>query len=69
MMRLHGRREKGANIPVVQPMSLLKAATRQIRSTHWLSALGGTAGAYLFFFYAGVFLELQRPSPMIVFIG
>ena len=35
----------------------------QIQRTHWLSALGGTAGAYLFFFYAGVFLELQKPSP------
>ena len=49
--------------------ALLDAAALQIERTHWISALGGVAGAYLFFFYAGVFLELQRPSPLIVFIG
>jgi hypothetical protein len=46
-----------------------KIAERDFRRTHWLSLLGSTAGAYLFFFYAGVFLELQKPSPMIVFIS
>jgi hypothetical protein len=40
-----------------------------VRHTHWLFGLAGTASAYLFFFYAGVFLELQKPSPLIVFIG
>ena len=40
-----------------------------VRHTHWLVAFASTASAYLFFFYAGVFLELQRPSPLIVFIG
>jgi hypothetical protein len=40
-----------------------------VRHTRWISSLAGTASAYLFFFYAGVFLELQRPSPLIVFIG
>jgi len=49
--------------------TLVQAAARQIRSTHWLSAFAGTAGAYLFFFYAGVFLELQKTSPLIVFVG
>lgn len=50
-------------------MALVDVATLQWRRTHWLAALGGTAAAYLFFFYAGVFLELQKPSPLIVFIG
>ena len=49
--------------------ALLDAALVQLERTHWISALGGIAGAYLFFFYAGVFLELQKPSPLIVFIG
>lgn len=49
--------------------ALLHAALLQIERTHWLSALSGVAGAYLFFFYAGVFLELQRTPPLIVFIG
>jgi hypothetical protein len=40
-----------------------------VRDTRWIFSLAGTASAYLFFFYAGVFLELQRPSPLIVFIG
>ncbi len=49
--------------------ALVHAALRQIYGTHWLSAFAGTAGAYLFFFYAGVFLELQKTSPLIVFVG
>jgi len=50
-------------------MALVDVARLQLRSTHWLPAFAGTAGAYLFFFYAGVFLEVQKPSPLIVFIG
>lgn len=49
--------------------ALLDAVLVQLERTHWISALSGIAGAYLFFFYAGVFLELQKPSPLIVFIG
>jgi hypothetical protein len=40
-----------------------------VRHTRWIFSLAGIASAYLFFFYAGVFLELQKPSPLIVFIG
>jgi hypothetical protein len=40
-----------------------------VRHTRWVFSFAGTACAYLFFFYAGVFLELQKPSPLIVFIG
>lgn len=50
-------------------VAILDVAVREYQRTHWLPVLGGTAGAYLLFFYAGVFLELQKPSPMIVFIG
>ena len=46
-----------------------RLAERDFRRTHWLSLFGGTAAAYLFFFYAGVLLEVQKPSPMIVFIS
>jgi len=46
-----------------------RIAERDFRRTHWLSLFGSTAAAYLFFFYAGVFLELQKPPPMIVFIS
>jgi hypothetical protein len=40
-----------------------------VRHTRWIFSFAGIASAYLFFFYAGVFLELQKPSPLIVFIG
>lgn len=40
-----------------------------VRHTHWLFGFASTASAYLFFFYAGVFLELQKSPPLIVFIG
>jgi len=49
--------------------ALVDVARLQLRGTHWLSAFAGTAGAYLFFFYAGVFLELQKPPSLIVFIS
>lgn len=49
--------------------ALLDAALLQLERTHWISALGAVAGAYLFFFYTGVFLELQKPPSLIVFIG
>ncbi len=50
-------------------VKVLDMAVGEYQRTHWLPVFGGTAGAYLLFFYAGVFLELQKPSPMIVFIG
>jgi hypothetical protein len=50
-------------------MALVDVARLQLTRTHWLAAFAGTAGAYLFFFYAGVFLELQKPPPLIVFIS
>ena len=49
-------------------MALVDVARLQLTRTHWLAAFVGTAAAYLFFFYAGVFLELQKPPPLIVFI-
>jgi hypothetical protein len=48
---------------------VVNATALELQRSRWLSMLGGTAAAYLFYFYAGVYLELNQPPALIVFIG
>lgn len=47
---------------------LVEAALGELRRHHWLPMFGGTAGAYLFYFFADVYLQLNKPAALIVFI-
>jgi|1185.fasta_scaffold03055_3 hypothetical protein len=42
---------------------------RDVKDTRWSLVVGVSAGAYLFNFYADVYLYLSRPPGLIVFIG